>query len=78
VPNVAGMVLVAVGGMQADMTGKIKLARKIAARSKPRFIEIPRERKSKVHYTEEQLRELRGGITVEEYRAYLIRKWGSK
>jgi|KBSMisStandDraft_5_1062788.scaffolds.fasta_scaffold6410870_1 hypothetical protein len=59
------------------MTSKI-IARKIAARSKPRFIEIPHERKSKVPFTEEQLRELRGGMTAEEYRAYLIRKWGSK
>ena len=52
-------------------------ARTIAARTKPRFIEIPRKRRGKV-YTEEQLAELRGGMTAEEYRRYLIRKFGNK
>jgi len=49
-----------------------------AARTKPRFIEIPRQRRSKVPYTEEQLVELRGGMTAEEYRRYLIRKFGDR
>jgi hypothetical protein len=49
--------------------GMRKLARAIAARSEPRFIEIPRERGGgKVHFTEEQLTGMRGGLTVEEYR----------
>ena len=47
-----------------------KLARAVAARSEPRFITIPPQRGgNKVHYTEEQLTAMRGGITVE-----LIRK----
>ena len=58
-------------------TDRKALARAIAARTKPRFIEIPRERRSKV-YTEEQLAELRSGMTAEEYRRYLIRKFGDK
>ena len=53
------------------------LAREIAARAKPRFIEIPRERGGgKVPFTEEQLTAMRGGLTAEEYRAYIIRKFG--
>ena len=40
-----------------------------------RFIEIPRERRSKVPFTEEQLTAMRGGLTAEEYRWRLIRKW---
>ena len=59
------------------MTDRKALARTIAARTKPRFIEIPRKRRSKV-YTEEQLDELRGGMTAEEYRRYLIRRFGDK
>ena len=56
---------------------KLKLAREIAACTKPRFIEIPRERGSgKVPFTEEQLSVMRGGLTAEEYRAYIIRKFG--
>ena len=38
-------------------------------------IEIPRERRSKVPFTEEQLTAMRGGLTAEEYRWRLIRKW---
>jgi hypothetical protein len=45
------------------------LAREIAARTKPRFIEIPRERGgAKVPFTDEQLTAMRGGLTAEEYR----------
>ena len=55
------------------------LARKIAAAKPPRFVIIPRERGgSKVHYTEEQLTAMRGGLTVEEYRRKMIRKWGKR
>ena len=59
------------------MSDRIALARAIAARTKPRFIEIPRERGGgKVPFTEEQLSAMRGGLTAEEYRAYIIRKFG--
>ena len=59
------------------MSDRVKLAREIAARTKPRFIEIPRERGGgKVPFTEEQLSVIRGGLTAEEYRAYIIRKFG--
>jgi hypothetical protein len=54
---------------------KLKLAREIAARSKPRFIEIPRERRSGVPFTEERLTAIRGGLTAEEYRWKLIREF---
>jgi len=66
------------GGYGAfDMSDRIALARAIAARTKPRFIEIPRERGGgKVPFTDEQLTEMRGGLTAEEYRAYIIRKFG--
>ena len=54
---------------------RIALARAIAARTKPRFIEIPRERGGgKVPFTEEQLSEIRGGLTTDEYRCKRIRK----
>ena len=44
----------------------MKLAREIAARTKPRFIEIPRERGGvRVPFTEEQLNDIRGGLTAE-------------
>ena len=59
------------------MSDRIALARAIAARTKPRFIEIPRERGGvKVPFTEEQLTAMRGGLTAEEYRWKLIREWG--
>jgi hypothetical protein len=52
------------------------LAREIAARTKPRFIEIPRERGGwKVPFTDEQLTAIRGGLAGEEYRWKLIREW---
>ena len=48
----------------------------LAARTKPRFIEIPRERGGVlVSFTEEQLAAMRGGLTAEEYRWKLIREW---
>ena len=52
------------------MSDRLKLAREIAA-TKPRFIEIPRERR--VPFTEEELNSIRGGLTAEEYRWKLIR-----
>ena len=58
------------------MSDRLKLAREIAARTKPRFIEIPRERGGvRVSFTEEQLSAMRGGLTAEEYRWKLIRKY---
>jgi hypothetical protein len=54
------------------------LARAIAARTKPRFINIPRERRTKVRFTEEEILAVRGGRTAEEYRRYLIRTWGEE
>jgi hypothetical protein len=57
------------------MSDRVKLARAIAARTKPRFIEIPRERRAK-GVSEKELTERRGGLTAEEYRWYLIRKLG--
>jgi hypothetical protein len=42
------------------------LRREIAARTKPRFIEIPRERRRSVAFTGEQLTAMRGGLTAEE------------
>jgi hypothetical protein len=57
------------------MFDRLKLAREIAARTKPRFIEIPRERGGvRVPFTEEQLNSIRGGLTAEEYRWKLIRE----
>ena len=59
------------------MSDRLKLAREIAARTKPRFIEIPRERGGgKVPFTDEQLTAMRGGLTAEKYRWKLIREWG--
>ena len=55
------------------MSDRFKLAREIAARTKPRFIEIPRERR--VPFTEEELNSIRGGLTAEEYRWKLIRQF---
>jgi hypothetical protein len=75
------------------MSDRVRLARAIAARTEPRFIEIHPERLSKarlsatfieiprergggrVPFTEEQLTAMRGGLTAEEYRWRLIRKW---
>jgi hypothetical protein len=69
------------------MSDRKALAREIAARTKPRFIEIkperrtreykatrfieiPRERRGGVPFTEEDL--TRGGRTAEQYRWHLI------
>jgi hypothetical protein len=74
------------------MSDRKALARAIAARSQPRFIEIkpeprrkaslskrfieiPRERRSGVPFTEEELTAIRGGMTAEEYRWHLIRAY---
>ncbi len=60
----------------AAMSDRIALARAIAARTEPRFIEIPRERRGgKVPFTEAELLEMRGGLTAEEYRLYLTSTW---
>jgi hypothetical protein len=58
------------------MSDRLKLARAIAARTKPRFIEIPREKRSGVPFTKKELSTIRGGLTAEEYRWKLIREWG--
>jgi hypothetical protein len=55
------------------MSYRKALARAIAARTKPRFIEITRERCSKVPFTEEELHAIRVGRTAGEYRLHLIR-----
>ena len=60
------------------MSDRRALAREIAARTKPRFIEIPRERRSGVPFTETQLNAIRGGLTAEEYRWKLIQEWCGK
>ncbi len=44
------------------MSDRLKLALAIAARTKPRFIEIPREKRSRVPFTEEKLNSIRGGL----------------
>ena len=56
------------------MSDRKAVAREIAARTRPRFIEIPREKRNIVPFTEEQLTVMRGGLTAEEYRWKLIRK----
>jgi hypothetical protein len=73
------------------MSDRVKLAREIAARTEPRFIEIkpeprrrtrgfvdiPRQRGGgRVPFTEAELIALRGGLTAEEYRLKFIRQWG--
>ena len=61
------------------MSDRAKLARAIAARTKPRFIEIPREHGGgKVPFTDEELNSIRGGLTAEEYRWKLIRERGAQ
>jgi hypothetical protein len=61
------------------MSDRKALAREIAARTKPRFIEIARERGGgKVLFTEEQLLVMRGGLIAEEYRWKLIRQYLKK
>ena len=73
------------------MSDRVKLAREIAARTEPRFIEIkPEPRRNAKHcfveshltgggrvpFTEAKLTAMRGGLTAEEYRRKFIRKWG--
>ena len=53
------------------MSDRKALAGEIAARTKPRFIEIPRKRRKFI--TEEEMTARRGGLTAEEYRWWLIR-----
>jgi hypothetical protein len=60
------------------MSDRVKLAREIAARTKPRFIEIARERKRSPGLTEAELRERRGGLSQEECTRRFLRKWGKK
>ena len=70
------------------MSDRVKLAREIAARTEPRFIEIkPEPRRirrgfvetsparggGRVPFTEAELSAMRGGLTAEEYRWKLIR-----
>lgn len=57
------------------MSDRVKLAPAIAARTEPCFIEIPREKRSGVPFTDEQLTAIRGGLTAEEYRWKLIGDW---
>jgi hypothetical protein len=57
------------------MSDRKSLARAIAARTKPRFIErSSRERRSKVPFTEGQLTAIRRGRAAEEHR-WLIRTY---
>jgi hypothetical protein len=56
------------------MSDRLKLARAIAARTKQRFVEIKREKRSGVP-TEEQLAAMRGGLTALECRRKPIREW---
>ena len=62
-----------------SMSDRIALAHAIAARTKPRFIEIPRERGGgKEPFTWEQLSDIRERLTAEEYRWKLIREWSEE
>ena len=60
------------------MSDRKAVARERAARTTPRFIEIPREKRKTVPFTKEQLTTIRGGLTAEEYRRKLIRDWGDQ
>ena len=75
------------------MSDRVRLAREIAARTEPRFIEIkpeprrksatitevPRQRGGgRVPFTEAELTAMRGELTAEEYRWKTIRKWGRR
>ena len=58
------------------MSDRKALGREIAARTKPRFIEIkPERRVYKATGFIEMLTRRRGGMIAEEYRSHLIRKW---
>ena len=76
------------------MSDRVKLAREIAARTEPRFIEIKPEPRRKlrptfieiplqrgggrVPFTEAELTAMRGGLTAEEYRWKTIRAYLKK
>lgn len=78
------------------MSDRVKLAREIAARTQPRFVEIKPEPRRRVHlratlieiprqhdggrvpFTEAELTAMRRGLTAEEYRWKLIRKFDQK
>jgi len=69
-----GRVLRGPSAVRAEFRSRAAQASFLPA-SKPRFIEIPRERGGgKVPFTEEQLSEIRGGLTADEYRWKRIRK----
>jgi hypothetical protein len=71
------------------MTAQRKLVPETAARTEPRFteskpeprrkatiIETPRQRGGgRVPFTEAELTAIRGGLTAEEFRWKMIRKW---
>ena len=60
-------------GYRRSMSDRVKLARESAARTTPRFIEIPRERGgAKVPFIQKQLNDIRSGLTAEKYRWKLI------
>jgi hypothetical protein len=54
------------------------VANQAAPREEPRFIEIPRGAWRRQAFTEEELAALRGGLSAEEYRWEVIRKWTKK
>jgi hypothetical protein len=60
------------------MSNRVKLAREIAARTEPRFVDIPRNPGRHINYTDEQLAAMREGMTVEQYRRQFPRKRGKK
>ena len=61
------------------MSDRIALAREIAAGTKPRFIEIPRERgEERCPSPRSSSSAMRGGLTAEEYRWKLIRQHSRK
>jgi hypothetical protein len=53
---------------------KPELRNKVSRPSSRRFVEIARERRSGVPFTEEELTAIRGGLSAEEYRRRVIRK----
>jgi hypothetical protein len=57
---------------------RVKLARQIAARTEPCFVDIPRNRGRHINYTDEQLAATREGLTVKKYRRKSPRKRGKK
>jgi hypothetical protein len=55
------------------MSDRVKLAREIATRTEPRFIEIKPEPRRRMRRA--ALTATRGGLTAVEYRWKTIRKW---